>query len=100
MTARTRDPPHLPHTARHVKGLAPMAGPFARIADGHLGPATTSCPVTPRRIGGRHPATSITSIMLSYGRGEAKRSPTRSNARWLIFKRVHSGGSRLVDTWN
>jgi hypothetical protein len=65
------------NTARHVKGLAPTAGTFARISDGHLGPATTSSPVTPRRIGGRDPATSITSITLSYGRGEAERSPSR-----------------------
>jgi broad-specificity NMP kinase len=32
----------------------PAAGTFARIIDGHLGPAVTARPVTPRRVGGHH----------------------------------------------
>ena len=64
--------PLLPHTARGRSGRIwpPAAGTFAHITDGHLGPAAISRPVTARRVGGRHRATSIASITLSYGRGQ------------------------------
>jgi hypothetical protein len=52
-----------------------LAGGSARISDGHLGPAATSRPVAPRQVGGRHAATSIDSITLSYGSG-------RGTLRW------------------
>src|ERR1039457_789834 len=64
--------PHMPHTARGRSGRIwpPAAGTFAHITDGPLGPAAISRPVTARRVGGRHRATSIASITLSYGRGQ------------------------------
>ncbi len=45
---------------------------LARIIDGHLGLATTSGPVTPRRFGGGHLATSIdhsnlTTLVAAFG---------------------------------
>jgi hypothetical protein len=55
---------------RQVRQNLAIGGRDVRFAspDEYLGPAATSGSVTPRRVGSRHPDTSIGSITLSYRR--------------------------------
>src|ERR1039457_4519674 len=83
------------------------AGTFPRITDGHLGPAATSKPVTPRRVGGWHPATSIDSITLSYGRSpeNTRRAAVLARAQairhvgWCRAEQGDLCGSRGCPAW-
>jgi len=67
------------HAARVRSGRIwlPAAGTFARTSTGTEGPAATSGPVTPRRVGGEHVATSVDSCTLSDGEEQGEPAHSR-----------------------
>ncbi len=73
----------MPHAARVLSGRIrlPAAGTFARTSTGIWAPAATRSPVTPRRVGSEHRATSVDSCTPSDGEDQGEPAHSRRSAR-------------------